>query len=115
MSKKLIRTRLREWRKENKMTRAAVAAALNVSPRTVEAWEQGKLAVNERSAQQIEQLIESSDTLEIPLSTELKEKMKRVRAAGHDPVKWAADVLGKMVPSLFFLNCDTLAVRVRAS
>lgn len=101
MATKPIRLRLKEWRKENKMSRAAVATTLNVSPRTVEAWEQGKLTINERASRQIEQMIDSADTLEIPLSDELREKMRKVRAAGYDPVKWAADILGKMVTSFF--------------
>lgn len=98
MAKKSTRERLREWREENEMSRAAVAAILNVSPRTIEAWEQGVKPITERTAQQIAQMIERTDFLEIPLTKELQEKMRKVRRAGHDPVQWAAEVLGKLVP-----------------
>lgn len=94
---KLIRDKLRQWREENDLSRAAVALMLHVSPRTIEAWEQGKAAIPERAATQIQAMMESVETLEIPLTPELKEQLKKVRAAGHDPQAWAAELLGKFI------------------
>lgn len=96
--KTTIRERLREWRRDNELSVPAVASRLRVSPRTVESWEQGTRNINARTARQIEQLMDETHFLEIPLTDELRDKLKRVRQAGHDPVEWAADVLGKLVP-----------------
>jgi predicted transcriptional regulator len=96
--KKTIRERLREWRRDNDVSVPAVAGRLRVSPRTVESWEQGARKINARTALQIEQMMDETHFLEIPLTDELRDKLKRVRKAGHDPVQWAADVIDKMLP-----------------
>jgi DNA-binding transcriptional regulator YiaG len=83
---------LKTWR-EPIMSRAALGLKLKTSPRTIEAWEQGRRPIPDREADRIMNLM-IQDTLKIPLPVEVKEKLERLaRERGVDPALWALELI----------------------
>lgn len=88
---------LREWRKSVGLTRAALADKLCVSVRTIESWEQdGRKRIIPKQSLLLISELKRLDTLNIPLSSELKAKLARLeKEHGIDAKQWADELLAK--------------------
>ena len=88
---------LREWRKSVGLTRAALADKIGVSVRTIESWEQdGRNSIIPKQSLLLISELTRLDTLNIPLSSELKAKLARLeKEHGIDDKQWAAELLAK--------------------
>jgi ribosome-binding protein aMBF1 (putative translation factor) len=88
---------LKLWR-ESIMSRATLGQKLKTSPRTIEAWEQGRRPIPDREADRIMNLM-VQDTLKIPLPVEVKEKLERLaKERGVDPANWALELIRAALP-----------------
>jgi len=75
------------------MSRATLGQKLKTSPRTIEAWEQGRRPIPEREADRIMNLM-VQDILKVPLPVEVKEKLERLaKERGVDPALWALELI----------------------
>ena len=89
---------LKKWRKDSGLSRAQIAKELGVSERTVESWEQEKSQITDRTKTQLEALRAEKDILAIPLTPELKKKLRTMaKERGVDPAVWAQELLEKFL------------------
>jgi transcriptional regulator with XRE-family HTH domain len=92
-------TELKRWRKSAGLTRDQLATRIGVSARTIEAWEQEgrNRAIPTPALMRIKDLM-NRDTLNVPLSPALREKLDKLRKErGIDPSSWAAEILDKIL------------------
>lgn len=89
---------LRAWRKSNRLSRQQVADRLGISARTYETWEQRTDEIPARAGRQVEEMMRNTDILSIPLSEELKQKLRSFeKRKGISAESWAAEILDKIL------------------